>query len=104
MQPSRMSVLPWPRAWQQSPAAVSYTHLVDINVGVVESLKQGGSHARMINHTRSHHGNLGNMAVGLQMAKANGLLMLLQEHGSRLQVGLGNGKAYVLALLMADSL
>ena len=77
---------------------------VDINVGVVESLKQGGSHARMINHTRSHHGNLGNMAVGLQMAKANGLLMLLQEHGSRLQVGLGNGKAYVLALLMADSL
>ena len=44
------------------------------------------------------------MAVGLQTAKANGLLMLLQEHGSRLQVRLGNGKADVLALLMADSL
>ena len=49
---------------------------VDIDVGIIEGLKQGCRHAWMVNHAGSHHGNLGNMAVGLQTAKANGLLML----------------------------
>ena len=42
---------------------------IDVNVGIIQCLKQLCCNTRIVDHTGTHYGNLGNICVCLQSCK-----------------------------------
>ena len=76
----------------------------DIDARIVQGLKHFGRHAGVVDHARSHDGDLGNFVVDIHMVELKEIPVLIQELLAALHILNAHGEADILSIIAADGL